>query len=29
MNNNRVYLHDYCSSFVNLHNFRRADAGDF
>ena len=27
--NNHVYLHCYCSSFVYLHNYRQADAGEF
>ena len=24
---NRVYMHDYCSKCVNIHNFKRTDMG--
>ena len=29
MNGNYVYFHSYCSSNVNLHNFKLADVGNF
>ena len=29
MNNNRAYMHGYCSSFVYLHAFASTDVGVF